>query len=156
MPPRRVGSAVPLRGDGDLLKLVRQGVCHLLKNVAPRAKRGLLKRSRGWVPHAFLAAGEPAPLADRRQRDPRPQTEAPAKWATAVSGEMIRSSWFMMAAVSMKSRPRRPGSSIKGNSLLAASSCSTPWPTCRLIRRTPGTAANGARLARGNDFHRPA
>ena len=75
-----------------------------------------------------------------------------AKWAIAVSQETTTSRFLITAAMfAMESvaGPSRFTKSSTGNSPPSSPNCSVPAPYCRLMSRTPLTAANGAKRARG-------
>ena len=98
-------------------------------------------------------AGQRHSLTEERATQtgtPRP----PARWATAVSAVITRSRWDMIEAVSMKSRPRRPVSSVTGK---------RPAKIRELIQAMDGLQADqpdarqlgdGCEVASGNDRQR--
>ena len=108
------------------------------RNSRMRGYQGLSSRRSASASRRRSAA---APRPERRGR----LREA----ATAVSTVISRSRFCRAAPVSWNADKRLLKSTI--GSRLPASSCSVPFPFCKLYSCTPGTSASGANDANGTD-----
>ena len=131
--------------------LLRQRRRHLGENPGPVAARFLAEEPHGRVPGRIGAARASSASRDRRGAPPRPaRPSAPARCAIAVSDDDHQ--------VERRPSPPRSRDTPSGLAVIFSPSVSTvipsgrlsswssPCTACRLISRTPGSAASGAKM----------